>query len=289
MPLHLPIFLRRPSSAPFRIRNLVLRALPSQHYRSSQGRALGLLSENSLALLATSWVNAKQLRRDESPLPAVHTGLFEPSFFNSNFSSQTTQPYTYYHLFFVFRIDADTTIQSFNEMTFPPHAYLGVRIPLLPLHDLSIDINATDVNPNDPSAWMSAEYNNSQASSAATHTGFLAHFDISLPVVMPQPQHAAAQFDHWKDMPQQYNVLARGLDILVPIILMVLAHYCQTHVVLYAMNRVPFHRPSPLNIQIVSRAIEARRLQLLQLPPPQSSVSSVHIGRRLQVEHALVY
>ncbi|KAG1900719.1 uncharacterized protein F5891DRAFT_284770 [Suillus fuscotomentosus] len=214
MPLHLPIFLRRPSSVSLSDSQFGAAGITISTPPFFAGSLLSLLSENSLALLATSRVNAKLRVPNQlssvigaSPhlhpgsttsllFPAVHTGLFEPSFFNSNFSSQTTQPYTYYHLFFVFRIDADTTIQSFNEMTFSPHAYLGVGIPLLPLHDLSIDINATDFNPNDPSAWMSAEYNNSQASSAATHTGFPAHSDISLPVVMPQPQHAAAQFDH---------------------------------------------------------------------------------------------
>ncbi|KAG1835609.1 hypothetical protein EV424DRAFT_12043 [Suillus variegatus] len=183
MPLRLPIFLRRPSSVSlpdsrFGAAGITISTLPF-FAGSRSGSPVGKFSRFARYILGQRKASSAQptipryrgiaspasWQRDESPLPAVHTGLFEPSFFNSNFSSQNTQPYTYYHLFFVFRIDADTTIQSFDEMTFPPHAYLGVGIPLLPLHDLSIDINATDFNPNDPSAWMSAEYNNSQTSS----------------------------------------------------------------------------------------------------------------------------
>ncbi|KAG1880413.1 hypothetical protein C8R48DRAFT_767205 [Suillus tomentosus] len=139
-------------------------------------------------------------QRDESPLPEANTSLFEPSFFDSNFSSQTTQ--------------SDCAF-SFNEMIsiFPPHAPQDFGIaPLDPLHDLSSDINALNFNPNDASAWMSTEYSNSQTSSP--YTGSPAHSDMSLPVAAPQPQHAVAQFDHWPDMSQQYTIPVKGLDCL---------------------------------------------------------------------------
>jgi hypothetical protein len=97
--------------------------------------------------------------------------------------------------------------------TFPPHASQDFGIaPLDPLHDLSIDINALNFDPNVPPAWMSTEYNNSQSSSP--YTGSPARSDMSLPVAAPQPQHAAAPFDEWQGMSQQYNVPAKGLDYL---------------------------------------------------------------------------
>ncbi|KAG1725062.1 uncharacterized protein EDB91DRAFT_1169374 [Suillus paluster] len=145
------------------------------------------------------------LQRDESPLPEADTSLFEPSFFNSNFSSQATHPD------FAF---------NFNEMisTFTPHASqdFGGIAPLDPIHDLSIDINAMTFDPNDPSTWMPTEYNNSQSASSSPYTGSPAHSDMSLPLVAPQPQYVGSQFEQWQDISsQQYNVPAKGLDCLL--------------------------------------------------------------------------
>ncbi|KAG0697231.1 hypothetical protein DFH29DRAFT_878821 [Suillus ampliporus] len=141
------------------------------------------------------------LQRDDSPLPEVDTSLFEPSFLGSNFSCQATNPdYAF----------------TFNEMisTFPPHASQDFGIaPLDPLHDLSIDINAMNFDPNDTSTWLPTEYHSSQSSSSSPYTGSPAHSDMSLPVVAPQPQLVGAPFD-WQDISQQYNVSAKGLDYL---------------------------------------------------------------------------
>ncbi|KAG2339477.1 hypothetical protein BDR05DRAFT_951114 [Suillus weaverae] len=199
--------LRRPSSVP----------LPDSRFGaagSRPGSPVGKISHSARYILGQRRASSAQptiprywgvtpptsWQRDESPLPEADTSLFEPSFFNSNFSIQTTQP--------------DSAF-SFNEMisTFPPHPSQDFGIaPLDPLHDLSLDINAMNFDPNVPSAWVSAEYNSSQSSSP--YTGSPAHSDMSLPVVAPQPQHATAPFDHWQDMSQQFNVPPKGLECL---------------------------------------------------------------------------
>lgn len=207
--------LRRPSSVPlpdsrFGAAGITIPTLPF-FACSRPGSPVGNISQSTRYILGQRRASSAQpsiprywgiapptsLQRDESPLPEADTSLFEPSFFNSNFSSHATHPD------FAF---------SFNEMisTFPPHASQDFGIaPLDPFHDLSIDINAM----NDPSsAWMSTEYNNSQSSSP--YSGSPAHSDMSLPVVAPQPQHAGAPFNHWQDMSQQYNISAKGLDCL---------------------------------------------------------------------------
>lgn len=209
--------LRRPSSVPlpdarFCATGITIPTLPF-FAGSRPGSPVGKISHSARYILGQRRASSAQptiprfwgtalpasWQPDESHLPEADTSLFEPSFFNSNFSSQTTQ--------------ADAAF-SFNEMisTFPPHASQDIGIaPLDPFHDLSIDINGMNFDPNDP-AWMSAEYNKSQSSSP--YTGSPAHSDTSLPVVAPQPQHATASFDNWQDMSQQYNVAAKGLDFL---------------------------------------------------------------------------
>ncbi|KAG1903020.1 uncharacterized protein F5891DRAFT_112246 [Suillus fuscotomentosus] len=219
--VHVPTpayLLRRPSSVPlpdsrFGAAGITIPTLPF-FAGSRPGSPVGKISRSARYILGQRRASSAQptiprhwgvappasWQRDESPLPEANTSLFEPSFFNSNFSSQTTQ--------------SDCAF-SFNEMisTFPPHAPQDFGIaPLDPLHDLSLDINALNFNPNDPSAWMSAEYSNSQTSSP--YSGSPAHSDMSLPVAAPQPQHAVAQFDHWPDMSQQYTIPVKGLDCL---------------------------------------------------------------------------
>jgi len=210
--------LRRPSSVPlpdsrFGAAGITIPTLPF-FAGSRPGSPVGKISHSARYILGQRRASSAQptiprhwgiappasWQGDESPLPEADTSLFEPSFFNSNFSSQTTQP--------------DSAF-SFNEMisTFPPHSSQDFGIaPLDPLHDLSIDINALNFDPNVPPAWMSTEYNNSQSSSP--YTGSPARSDMSLPVAAPQPQHAAAPFDEWQGMSQQYNVPAKGLDYL---------------------------------------------------------------------------
>lgn len=212
--------LRRPSSVPlpdsrFNTSGITLPTLPffagsrpespvgnisrSARYILGQRRA-----SSAQPAVPRSWGMAPpaSMQRDESPLPEVDASLFEPSFFNSNFSFQATPPD------FAF---------NFHEMisTFPPHASQDFGIaPLDPIHDLSIDINAMNFDPNHPSTWVPTEYNNSQSASSSPYTGSPAHSDMSLPVAAPQPQHAGAAFEHWPDFSQQYNVPAKGLNCL---------------------------------------------------------------------------
>lgn len=203
--------LRRPSSVPlpdsrFGAAGITIPTLPF-FAGSRPGSPVGKISRSARYVLGQRRASSAQptiprhwntapptfWQHDESPLPEADTSLFEPSFFNSNFSNQITQP--------------ESTF-SFNEMfsTFPPHASQDVA-PLDPLHSL----NAMSLDPSDPSTWMPAEYNNSQSSSP--YTGSPAHSDTSLPVIAPQPQHMAASFDQWQDM-SLYNIPAKGLDCL---------------------------------------------------------------------------
>lgn len=230
--VHVPTpayLLRRPSSVPlpdsrFGAAGITIPTLPF-FAGSRPGSPVGNISRSARYILgqrrassaqptiSSSWGLAPptSLQRDDSPLPEADTSLFEPSFFNSNFSSQTTQPD------FAF---------SFNQMisTYPPHASQDFGIaPLDPLHDLSIDINAMNFDLNDPPAWMpvpasaSTEYNNSQSSSSSPYTGSPAHSDMSLPgvVVAPQPQHAGAgaPFELWPDMSQQFGLPTKELGL----------------------------------------------------------------------------
>lgn len=207
--------LRRPSSVPlpdsrFGAPGITIPTLPF-FAGSRPGSPVGKISHSARYILGQRRASSAQpsiprywgiappasWQRDESPLPEADTSLFEPSFFNSNFSSQPMQP--------------DSAF-SFNEMisTFPPHASQDFGIaPLDPLHNLS---DAMNFDRNDPSAWMSTEFHNSQSSSP--YSSSPAHSDMSLPVVAPQPQHAPAVFDQWQDMSKQYNVPAKGLDCL---------------------------------------------------------------------------
>ncbi|KAG1738311.1 hypothetical protein EDD22DRAFT_923022 [Suillus occidentalis] len=195
--------LRRPSSVPlpdsrFGAQGITIPTLPF-FAGSRPGSPVGKISHSARYILGQR--RASSAATEYPPLlgrrSANLVATRRPSFFNSNFSSQPIQ--------------SDSAF-SFNEMisTFPPHVSQDFGIaPLDPLHNLS---EAMNFDRNDPTAWMSTEFHNSQSSSP--YSSSPAHSDMSLPVVAPQPQHAPAVFDQWQDMSQQYSVPAKGLDCL---------------------------------------------------------------------------
>jgi hypothetical protein len=102
--------LRRPSSVPlpdsrFGAAGITIPTLPF-FAGSRPGSPVGKISHSARYILGQRRASSAQptiprhwgiappasWQGDESPLPEADTSLFEPSFFNSNFSSQTTQP-----------------------------------------------------------------------------------------------------------------------------------------------------------------------------------------------------
>lgn len=151
------------------------------------------------------------LQRDESPLPAVNTSLFEQTFLDSTFGfpagSVEPAPMSFNDFF--------TNLAPHTAAGSPATFDLAAMDRNISPQDLTLDcITATrlDLFENDlagsAASWTNASAELTNSSPSSTYSGSPARSDLSLPVVAPRPQHVptGATFDLWQGMASSCQV-----------------------------------------------------------------------------------